>query len=182
MTSISRILVICVFTFTFTVAAQAATFNVNTTSDTLDSTPGDGVCADAGAQCSLRAAIGEANALAGDDIINVPAGTYTQSLVAANEDLNAGGDWDITTNITITGAGAGTTFIQAAAAAGTATERVLNVRAGGNLTVNGATVRFGRFNGTMTAATRGAGIENNGTLILNDSVVRENQITSTSGN
>jgi hypothetical protein len=78
------------------------------------------------ARCvSLRAAIGEANALAGDDIITLPAGPYTQSLVAANEDLNAGGDWDITTNITINGAGAATTILQAAATPGTATERVM---------------------------------------------------------
>lgn len=164
----------------FTVSG--ATFVVNTTNDTADTTPGDGNCADVSAQCSLRAAISEANALAGDDIITVPAGTYTQTLVAANEDLNAGGDWDITSNITINGAGSGTTFLQANAAIGTATERVLNIRAGSTTVINGVTIRNGRFTGTMTAATRGAGIENVGTLTLNNSIVRDNQINSTSGN
>jgi large repetitive protein len=177
-----RVLVM-VLTFMFlTIAVSGATFVVNTANDTLDTTPGDGNCADGAAQCSLRAAIGEANALAGDDIITLPAGTYTQTLVAANEDLNAGGDWDITSNITINGAGSGTTFIQAAAAIGTATERVLNIRAGSTTIINGVTIRNGRFTGTMTTATRGAGIENVGTLTLNNSIVRDNQLNSTSGN
>jgi CSLREA domain-containing protein len=163
-------------------AVTAGPFVVNTTNDTLDATPGDGICADAVAQCSFRAAVSEANAFPGEDIITLPAGDYTQLLAAANEDLNAGGDWDITSVITVNGADQATTILQAAATAGTATERVLNVRLGGNLTLNNATVRHGRFNGTMTAATRGAGIENNATLVLNNVTVRDNQVTSTSGN
>ncbi len=55
----------------------AATFNVNTTSDTSDASAGDGACADGGGDCSLRAAIEEADMLAGADTINVPNGTYT---------------------------------------------------------------------------------------------------------
>lgn len=166
----------------FAITANAATFVVNTTNDTADATPGDGNCADAGGNCSLRAAISEANAFAGDDIITIPAGTYTQTLVAANEDLNAGGDWDITSNITINGAGSATTILQAAASAGTATERVLNIRPGATAVINNVTIRNGRFTGTMTASTRGAGIENNGSLTLNSVIVRDNQINSTSGN
>lgn len=175
-------LFIC-FTFLFlALSANAATFVVNTTNDTVDATPGDGTCADASAACSLRAAISEANALAGDDTITVPAGAYTQTLVAANDDANAGGDWDITSNITINGADAATTFLQAAATAGTAAERVLNIRAGATVTVSNVTIRNGRFTGTMTTATRGAGIENLGTLTLNTVTVRDNQINSTTGN
>src|SRR6267142_554050 len=54
---------------------QAATFLVNTLADTADTNIGDGHCdTDAnlgnGDQCTLRAAIQEANALAGDDTIN----------------------------------------------------------------------------------------------------------------
>src|SRR5215210_3997640 len=76
----------------FSVNVNAATFVVNTTADTQDAAPGNGTCADAAGACSLRAAITEANALAGADIITVPAGTYTQTLAGANEDANAGGD------------------------------------------------------------------------------------------
>lgn len=181
MRKLQTTLFIC-FTFLFlALSANAATFVVNTTNDTVDATPGDGTCADASSACSLRAAISEANALAGDDTITVPAGTYTQTLVAANDDANAGGDWDIASNITINGADAATTFLQAAATAGTATERVLNIRSG-TVTISNVTIRNGRFTGTMTTATRGAGIENLGTLTLNTVTLRDNQINSTSGN
>ncbi|MCD9188450.1 MAG: carboxypeptidase-like regulatory domain-containing protein [Pyrinomonadaceae bacterium] len=181
MRKLQTTLFIC-FTFLFlALSVNAATFVVNTTNDTVDATPGDGTCADASSACSLRAAISEANALAGDDTITVPAGTYTQTLVAANDDANAGGDWDIASNITINGADAATTFLQAAATAGTATERVLNIRSG-TVTISNVTIRNGRFTGTMTTATRGAGIENLGSLTLNTVTLRDNQINSTSGN
>gem|GEM_PF-4575010 len=48
----------------------AATFVVNTLMDTPDILPGDGLCSDASGNCSLRAAITEANALAGTDQIH----------------------------------------------------------------------------------------------------------------
>src|SRR4051794_31162999 len=79
---------------------SAATFLVTTTADTQDAAAGNGVCADSGGACSLRAAISEANALPGDDVITLPAGMYTLSLPAANEDANAGGDLDITAAVT----------------------------------------------------------------------------------
>src|SRR5262245_32787105 len=47
--------------------AAAATFAVDSTVDAVDAAPGDGVCASAGGSCTLRAAIQEANALAGPD-------------------------------------------------------------------------------------------------------------------
>ena len=182
MTRIGRILVICLFTFAMSAAVHAATFTVNTTSDTLDVTPGDGNCADAGAMCSLRAAIGEANALAGDDIITLPAGTYTQSLVAANEDLNAGGDWDITTNITINGAGAGTTILQAAATPGTATERVMEAPGAATVvTINDVTLRHGNKTGAAANATRGGGIRNVGTMTMNNCIVTQNAASGSGG-
>jgi CSLREA domain-containing protein len=92
---------------------QAATFTVDTLADTVDVRPGDGVCADAGGRCSLRAAVMEANALGGGPhTIVLGAGqTYTLS-----RDADGGGhavdsgadndDLDITANITIQGNGA----------------------------------------------------------------------------
>lgn len=164
--------------------AQAATFVVNTTDDTADATPGDGICATASANCSLRAAISEANALAGDDIITLPAGTYTQVLVAADEDLNAGGDWDIRSNITINGAGAATTILQAAATPVTATERVVEVLAPSVVpvvTISGVTLRHGNKTGAEANATRGGGIRNNGTLTMNDCIVTLNNASGAGG-
>lgn len=86
-----------------TPAVQAATFTVNSTTDAVDASPGNGVCATAGAVCTLRAAIQEANALAGDDTITLPAGTYGLTIAGTGEDAGATGDLDITGNLTING-------------------------------------------------------------------------------
>src|SRR6476660_9247302 len=59
---------------------SAAGFRVNSTADINDRVPGDGVCQTFNiGQCTLRAAVTEANALAGADTISVPAGTFTLS-------------------------------------------------------------------------------------------------------
>ncbi len=55
--------------------AYASTFTVNTTTDAVDATPGDGICGDGNGQCTLRAAITEANLLAGEDEIVLPVDT-----------------------------------------------------------------------------------------------------------
>ena len=156
--------------------AQAATFTVNTTADTIDATTSDGVCADAGGLCSLRAAISQANALAGDDIITLPAGTYTATIAGTNENANTNGDFDFASNITLNGAGSGSTFIQANAAPNTATERVIDVNAVAATIVNisGVTIRNG-----SAAAARGGGIRNFATLTLTNSVVSANRAIST---
>src|SRR5436190_10460854 len=62
------------------VTAQAASFTVTTTGDGTDSAPGNGVCAATGGGCTLRAAIQEANALAGTDVINFSIGTGLQTI------------------------------------------------------------------------------------------------------
>lgn len=66
--------------------ANAATFSVNSSLDAGDAAAGDGVCATAGAVCTLRAAIEEANALSGTDTINFAiagAGPHTISPATA---------------------------------------------------------------------------------------------------
>ncbi len=80
-------------------AAPAAAFdhfNVDTTDDTVDANPGDGICADINGNCSLRAAIMEANAGPGGQTIVMPAGTYTLTLIGTHENDAATGDLDIT--------------------------------------------------------------------------------------
>lgn len=89
--------------------ATAAVFAVTLTNDLVDVSPGDGVCdanPTAGVACSLRAAVQEANALAGDDAISLPAGTYAVTLSGLEDDA-AAGDLDVTSGITIEGDGAG---------------------------------------------------------------------------
>jgi CSLREA domain-containing protein len=50
---------------------QAATFTVNAATDEDDDNPGDGVCHTAGGQCTLRAAIEEADATVAQDVIAI---------------------------------------------------------------------------------------------------------------
>ena len=57
------------------VVESHAAFNVNTAADTDDAAAGNGTCADSGGNCSLRAAVQEANAHAGADTITFAAGT-----------------------------------------------------------------------------------------------------------
>ncbi len=61
---------LCFLIFTQHILKSQTTFTVTSTADNVDVTPGDGICADALGACTLRAAIEEANALAGQDVIN----------------------------------------------------------------------------------------------------------------
>ena len=58
------------------------TFTVSTTADTVDATPGDGLCADAAGSCSLRAAVMEASTAvtSGGDRVDLPPGLYRLDL------------------------------------------------------------------------------------------------------
>lgn len=180
--------IIGIFALTaFSLTANAATFTVNTTADTQDLAPGNGACADAGGMCSLRAAITEANALAGADVINLPAGTYTTTLVAANEDANLGGDLDITSPLQINGVGAATTIVQANASINTANERVFHILAGGTVvTIADVTIQNGvfRYAGALPNPQGGGGIRVEGVtanLTLNNDTVTGNLSESRGG-
>jgi CSLREA domain-containing protein/uncharacterized repeat protein (TIGR01451 family) len=116
-------------------SAYALTFVVDSTSDEVDAAPGDAVCLTEGGSCTLRAAIMEANALPGADIIdltaiNDPASPITLTIEGVDEtfvdsepgaeapcvasiEANAAiGDLDITEDLEIFGAGPGLTVIQ----------------------------------------------------------------------
>ena len=81
--------------------AAALDLAVNDTADAADAAPGDGSCADATGQCTLRAAIEDANALPGSDRILLPPGVYTLAPaagpIAVTDDLSIeGGGADVT--------------------------------------------------------------------------------------
>ena len=84
---------------TFNVDTTPGLIRVNATYDAIDVNPGDGIADDGTGHATLRAAIMEANALAGANTIRIPPGTYTLSLLGANEDLSATGDLDIRGNL-----------------------------------------------------------------------------------
>src|SRR5262249_46908726 len=83
--------------------AAAAGFNVNGTYDAVDAVPGDGICADAAGNCTLRAAVQEANALPGWDDISVPGGVFYLTVGGAGEDFAAKGDLDVRSELGIFG-------------------------------------------------------------------------------
>ena len=91
-------------------AVGAAVFFVSATGDRADPAPGDGMCADVRDVCTLRAAIQEANALAGADTIVLAPGTFRLSLKGTGP---GGGDLDIHSSVAIEGAGAGRSVIDA---------------------------------------------------------------------
>ena len=148
---------------------HAVTFVVNTTADTADAVPGDGICADSGGACSLRAAVQEANALAGPDTIQLGAATYVLS-GAAGDDLAVSGDLDITGDLTLTGAGTASTIID-----GGGVDRVLDIDPSGvgvSVTISNLTVRGGGSNNAPAQA--GGGIRNRGTLSLSNVTLAAN--------
>jgi CSLREA domain-containing protein len=114
MATITRVLALVVLLVVAAPRARAVDFAVDSTADAVDAAPGDGVCAAAGGACTLRAAIQEANALAGTDRVLLPAGTFTLTIAGQDEDAAATGDLDVTDALTIEGAGPGATIVDAA--------------------------------------------------------------------
>jgi hypothetical protein len=88
-------------------------FTVNTTLDSIDVKPADGICADSSGKCSLRAAVMEANISSGAQQINLGAGTYTLTLAGSNEDAGLTGDLDVSSEISIIGTDTASTIIDA---------------------------------------------------------------------
>jgi hypothetical protein len=86
-----------------------STFQVNTTLDTVAVDLQTGK--DAAGHISLRSAIMAADSRGGSNTINLPGGAYTLTIAGANEDASATGDLDITSNLTIKGAGSSPTRV-----------------------------------------------------------------------
>lgn len=138
--------------------AYAATFAPDTIDDTVDVLPGDGLCADADSHCSLRAAMQESNALAGEDTIVVGPQTYALTRAGSDEDGSASGDLDVDDELVLQGAGADATIID-----GGALDRVLDIRpAAGtrHVRIEGLTLRNGALGpGSQPPGTKqGAGL------------------------
>lgn len=141
----------------------AVTYTVNSTLDEVDKNPGDGKCVSKPSKkCTLRAAIMENNALGGNTIV-LPAGKYVLSIAGQNEDNDATGDLDITSNVNLQGAGASTTTIDAGQL-----DRALHVL-GGKTKISGVTITHGN------APTSGGGIliAANAHVTLNKSIISD---------
>ena len=155
--------------------AVLATITVNTTADELN---GDG-------DCSLREAIQTANTGSavsgctisgvGDYLISVPAGTYFLTLGSPDEDGNAGGDFDLLVSMTIEGAGAGSTILDA-----NLLDRVFDVDPGQSAAISVTLASLTVQNGRPPQASNGGNIRNfDDTLTVQDSVVSDGRLTGT---
>jgi CSLREA domain-containing protein len=161
------------------VVAAPTTLVVNSTLDASDSNPGDGQCATGAGTCTLRAAVQEANAVDDPNIIEVPGGTYVLSQFGAAEDAAASGDLDITSPMTIQGAGAAATIVD-----GNESDRVfhvlpfvVDVEDPFDVTLSGLTVR----NGFTEEDGGGLYSQTGGTVILEAVTVTGNTTTSDGG-
>lgn len=149
--------------------ANAAGFTVTNTGDLPDIAPGNGICRTIVGFCSLRAAVMEANALAGADTITVPAGTGTISLNTTGvlENAAATGDLDITSTLTIVGNGV--------AIDGVSSDRIFHVLTGATADISGVTLQHGW--GDLV----GGAIYNQGDLTLSSCIVTENAAINEGG-
>ena len=160
-------------------------FLVNTFDDTVDANPGDGLALDAAGNTSLRAAVMEANAWAGDDVIALPAGTYVLTIAGAGEDAAATGDLDVNDllgSLAIYGVGSDETIIDAGGDTGIL-DRVFDVFTGG-LELHRLTVQGGRADGSNSTDRTGSGggiFVDDGVFVLRESKVVDNEANRRGG-
>jgi CSLREA domain-containing protein len=152
--------------------AQATILTVNTTTDELNA---DG-------DCSLREAVRAANldttvsgcpAGSGADEIILPAGTYVLTRTGQDENFAVTGDLDLSSDLTITGAGAAQTIID-----GNKSDRVFHILFNDpTVTISGVTIQNGDAPHVVGGFIEGSGggIQINfATLTLINTVVRNN--------
>ena len=134
---------------------------VNSLGDTADASPGNGVCADSNGNCTLRAAIEEANALTVCSMLTINFSvTGTISLVTALPTVNH-------PNLTINGPGANNLTVQRSTAMGTANFRIFNI----NMTAALSDMTI--TNGNAGSA-NGGGIQSSAVLALTRCIITGN--------
>lgn len=174
-------------------ASNAATFEVDDLGDAPDALPGDGVCrSEQTRSCTLRAAILEANATVGDDVILLPGGTITLAIPGKHEKAAETGDLDISEFVDIRSRPGTTTTID-----GAGLDRVFHVTEGGGARFSDLVIRggaaeeigggvlirigvkeviFERCAITANRAVGGGGIHTGAPTVLRDSSIHENTI------
>lgn len=129
-------------------ASAATTFTITRTDD-----PAPGACAPN--DCSLREAVLAANAGSGGDTIVLPAGHFGLGIAGLGEQAASTGDLDLAKSVTITGAGARWTVVDAMRI-----DRVFEILGGATVLISDVTITGG------VTGDSGAGIESSGTLTL----------------
>lgn len=171
---------LCFFTFLFAFSIQtfAVDFTVNLTSDERDANISDAVCdtdlITAGLQCTLRAAVEQANAVNSNDrvLFNLPANS-TVILTAAN-----GGEIPIENNGTLEIIGAGASSLTIDGGAGSNRIFYTNKAV---VSISGVTLTGGNATGSVDNGRGGAIYAFEGALTLNGVHVRGNAAPSNAG-
>lgn len=149
------------------IAHAANSYTVTTTTDS-----NDGTCT--ATLCSLRDAVVAADNAGGTTTITLPAGTYTLAIPSTGQNNPQHGDLDIDNNasVTIVGAGAGSTTINA-----NHVDRAFAVQGGASLSLSGMTIE----NGTPSTNSTGSGLggaifvsSSSGALTVEDSTFSGN--------
>lgn len=166
-------------------------FSVDSTADLGDAVPGDGICDAGGGVCTLRAAVQEANALAGADYVVLGAGTYALTL-SGTDDVAAVGDLDVTDDLTVVGLGPSETvldvngldggFAVLAAALELSGVRIVNAANPGNGGAIYSSLGVVSVDGCDlgdNAAAAGSAIHGDGASVsIANSVIRQNMVTA----
>lgn len=165
----------------FVMPLQAATHTVSIVTDSVDVAPGDGACADAAGECSLRAAVMESNAAADADVIELGESVYEITIPECGEGTSiafddACGDLDVTSEIRIRGVGAYRSMVTADALSGLGNGGHFDLSSLGSLTIEDLMLRDG---GTLGS---GGAIRNSGgQLRIFDSVLYGNSASFSGG-
>jgi len=138
------------------VTANADTFRANLKADLPDDNPGDGICRAIQTtdqkrlfNCSLRAAVMEANALPGADKIILNRGKYKLTLAGYSTETGAfSGDLDVVDKLQLVGKGKDLTTVDASALG----DRIFDLHGPGVVTIEGMTLT----GGTAMGPARGA--------------------------
>jgi CSLREA domain-containing protein len=138
-----------------------ATFTVNNDGDTKDAAPGNGTCADANGDCTLRAAIEEANAKSGADTIVFDL-TYPATIQLDSAPTPA--SLEITETVTITGPNARLLTVSGNASTVDGVFRIKNTVA--------TAVSISRI---TVSGSNGHGVNNEGKLNLADVAIKANK-------
>ncbi len=199
-TNLLRI-VFCLTFFTISLEAQTSgvLFTVNNNADSADATPGDRICADSIGQCTLRAAIQEANGntASGDVIIFAMPWPAVINLTIGELAITA-------RNLSIVGPGARRLAIRRSYVPGTPEFRIFHIpNADTNTVIRGISIENGRALKAMSGggiklvtgstlsliemflienvASTGGGIANDGTLNITRSLIDSNTATTDGG-
>ena len=114
------------------------------------------------------------------NLINVPAGTGTLTRTGTNEDANSTGDLDVSSDMTIQGAGAATTTIDGNRSALTAatSDRVFDISGNSTVAINGVKITDGGAPTLANASPDGGGIKTAANLTMSNDVVTNNRAGS----